>query len=78
MVEEVKLRQPILSCELGSPARTVNVVLRRKTPCFAHRDKFPFSLLHLIFKSSSISLNIFLKDGGTFTPSFTAKASPIA
>ena len=52
------------------PSRTVRVVLRSITPCFAHLVKQPL-LGGVNPKSLSISLKILTSEGGALTPSFS-------
>ena len=67
---------PIFEWEPGFPSTTDKLTLRRRTPCSAHDVKSPW--LFTIFKSSSISLNIFFSDAGIFIFLFTENAKPLA
>ena len=58
-------------------ARTIKEEFIKSTPCFAQSDKSPF-VPFFIPKSSSISLYMFLKDGGKGWFLLTEKHNPFA
>ena len=68
--------QPILECDPGFPSTTDKEVFNNITPCFAQCDKSP--LVFEIAKSFSISIKIFLSDGGNLWFLPTEKAKPFA
>ena len=73
----VNRSQPILLWEAAMPDSTVSMELRRRTPCLAQLSRLGRPLI-FIPRSSSISLNMFFRDGGAGTPSGTEKLRPIA
>ena len=73
----VNFSQPIFLCDPGLFFSTVRIEFKSNTPCFAIFSKSPFFSI-LIFKSFSISMKIFLKDGGRDWKLLTEKAKPSA
>lgn len=68
--------QPQLACEFARCSRTVSVVFKSNTPSFAHFVRSPQSG-SFILRSLSISLYMFLSDGGRGTPRLYRKAQSV-
>ncbi len=73
----VKVSQPLPLWEAGLPAATVRTLFSIKTPWLAQRVRSPEGV-GVIPKSFLISLKMFWREGGRFTPSLTAKERPLA
>ena len=73
----VNVSQPLPWWDAALWASTVRVAFKSKTPCCAHRVKFPLRGTG-IPKSLSISLKIFWSEGGKGIWSLTEKQSPCA
>ena len=77
IMASVKYSQPIFLWLAALSFSTVKTAFNSNTPSLAQHSKLPL-LAGGIFKSLSNSLYIFFRDGGSFIPSDTANARPLA